>query len=600
MNPQMKLEDIFNNPMSTGAMPLEQIFGVGSIEGAKPFSNIPQTTKQDGLIKGFTKAVLNPFARMGANIAQAGQGVANLGRVVMGKDIKPLADTVKMPFFGDVKPIGQSGDFGKDLVDSLGIGLELASFIPVGRGVKAGVETAKKGTNVFRGATQVGKEGLVGGTLAGAGFEMQQDDATVGSTLGSGAIGGVLGGALGGVLGAGTTLVGQGVRALKTGQVMQKELNELLSDPTTHISQKLAERTGNQPLSKVVAGDKALSESIRQGVDAPTSFMVRHSTPADKQIMNKMLDVAERVFENPAATQRSSDLVGGSIIKRTNDLNNVLRKTGKQIDEAAQNLKGQSVAIDTATSQFSDELSQAGVRMVDGKLNFANADFEGIKPAERLISDIFKRMQRAGDDAYELHRLKRFIDEKVNYAKQGEGLTGQAERIVKGLRANIDGVLDGFSGAYKTANDTYAQGIQIADVFKKFLGKDFALGDKITQTKAGMLSRRLFSNAQSRPDLLKVLDDAEKFLTGQGIKYQDDIITQAAFVNELEKIFGSQASTGIQNELKKGLQQFATGETVGSTFNKQGIRQAGMKVLDNARGVNMQNQIKALRELLSQ
>jgi len=593
MNPQMKLEDIFNNPQSTGAMPLEQIFGVGTIEGAKPFSSLPSNEKQDGLLKGFTKAVLNPFARIGANITRAGQAA-------VGKAPQDMSQPVNMPFFGDVKPIGQSGDFGRDLVDALGVGVELASFIPVGRGVKAGVETAKRGTNVFQGAAQVGREGAIGGTLAGAGFEMQQDDATVGSTIGSGAVGGVLGGALGGVLGAGTTLAGQGVRAMQSKAIRQRELNELLSDPTTHISQRLAERTGNQPLSRVVAGDKALSESIRQGVDAPTAFMVKHSTPADKQILNKMLDVAETVFENPAATQRSSDLVGSSIVKRTNDLNKVLKTSGKQIDEAAQALRGQSAPIETAVTQFADDLSDAGVRMIDGKLNFANSDFAGIKPAEKLVSDIFSRIQRAGNDAYELHRAKRFIDEKVNYAKVGEGLTGQAERIVKGLRANIDGTLDNLSPQYNQANTTYAQGIEIADVFKRFLGKDFALGDKMTETKAGMLSRRLFSNAQSRPDLMKGLDDIEKFLRTQGISYQDDIITQAAFVNELEKIFGTQASTSLQNEIKKGVTQAVVGDTIGSTFNKQGIRQAALKTIEKGRGINMENQIKALRDLLSQ
>jgi hypothetical protein len=72
MNPQMKLEDIFNNPMSTGAMSLEEIFGnTGTIEGARPFSvpslQVAPTQTKTGFFQGVGQAI----TKRGENVAGA-------------------------------------------------------------------------------------------------------------------------------------------------------------------------------------------------------------------------------------------------------------------------------------------------------------------------------------------------------------------------------------------------------------------------------------------------------------------------------------------------------------------------------------------------
>jgi hypothetical protein len=537
---------------------------------------------------------------MGASVVGIGRGFQNLGATLAGRPEDRVDTTAPVSFgnfLGEAKPIGVSGNFGRDLLDAVGVGAEAASFMPVVAGTK-GVVAATRTGRALQAAGAGLKAGAVGGTLAGGGFEAQEEDATAGSIAGSAALGSVFGGVFGTAIGGASGLVGKTMNVVKGRQAMQKELNAMLSDPTTPISQRVNERVGGQPLATVARGDKTIREAVKQQVDAPTAFLVRHSTPEDKVRMNEMLEIAQRALDNPVAVERSSDVVGRSFVNRTNHLLRVREQAGRQINEAAEALRGQATDFSPAQARFQQDLAQAGVSVGDdGKLVFTGSQFEGLPAVENLLQRIFQRASQLGDDAFDGHTLKRFIDEQVTYGKSAEGLAGTGERIAKNFRRMIDGTLDENFPQYADANKLWGQSTDILDEVSRLFGDDIRTGGEIAASRAGSVMRRVFGNSPNRANILAATNDLDTFVRANGLQTGDDILTQLAFHNELERIFGSQAATGLETAVER-----ATGRAFEGVLKGRSLLQIGTDVakagIERARGINQKNQIEAIRNLL--
>ena len=237
----------------------------------------------------------------------------------------------------------------------------------------------------------------------------------------------------------------------------------------------------------------------------------------------------------------------------------------------------------------------------NGKVNYKGSDLEGLEAPQKILNNLIKRMSEVSDDGYELHRLKRFIDENVQYGKTGDGLSGRAESIIKGFRKNIDALLDNSSSAYNTTNTIYADTRNAIDDFVTAAGAKFNPNSPNANARIGTLARRILSNAQSRTDVLNSLqilqDTAEKY----GGKFTDDIVTQTVFINDLERLFGTQAPTSLAGEVSKGVQK--AGGIVGKLKSTTGIfdlaLQLGAEGVEKARGINEENLIKAIKLLLA-
>lgn len=172
--------------------------------------------KSEGFLKGLAREVTQPVARLAANVAM----IKNLGESLVtgpeGEDAQKAEQIrtqgLDLPFFGNVKPIGVSGQgeglagFGRDVADVAGVGTELASsVIPVGR---APALVSKLGLGkIGRGVIEGAQTGGIGGSLFGIGREAQQPESSISSIAGSG----LTGAGLGAVGGAGLGFIGGGI-----------------------------------------------------------------------------------------------------------------------------------------------------------------------------------------------------------------------------------------------------------------------------------------------------------------------------------------------------------------------------------------------------
>lgn len=138
--------------------------------------------------------VVKPFARLATNAGNAMQMIAGQ------ETTQPFSGE----YLGEVTPVGQSGNFGKDIKDSLGTALEVASTVSGGGATKGIVKTGVKQTlkNI---AINSAKEGAVIGATQGAGSSILNGEGVI-DTVKNTATSALLGGGLGGTIG----IVGKG------------------------------------------------------------------------------------------------------------------------------------------------------------------------------------------------------------------------------------------------------------------------------------------------------------------------------------------------------------------------------------------------------
>jgi len=193
--------------------------------------------------------------------------------------------------------------------------------------------------------------------------------------------------------------------------------------------------------------------------------------------------------------------------------------------------------------------------------------------------------------------LKKFIDENVSYGKSAEGLTGKSERIVKKLRSNIDSTLDNNFPKYNKVNTKYAETISAIDNFQDVAGKKMDLTGTNAEKAVGTLMRRLMSNVQSRVRLLDSINDIEGMAKKYGGRFNDDIMTQVLFADELDSVFKPVARTSFQGQIGQAVDRaaMATAAPVASTALK-----AGSKIIDKVKGKSEEKAFKYIKQLLTQ
>jgi hypothetical protein len=350
--------------------------------------------------------------------------------------------------------------------------------------------------------------------------------------------------------------------------------------------------------------DSLAIEAQKQGFDQSVIAAVKGSSKVDKTKMLEMVNVMKKGKENAlfAMKNRPSDVAGNSLLERVNYIKKINREAGKQVDDAAKALKGQQINFDQPISNFMESLDEMGVRIGRGlKPNFKGSDIEGLVGPESAIKNIIKRLSSgkrgAAPDAHELHRMKRYIDEIVTYGKEGEGLKGKTERILKSLRRDLDDTLDSSFPDYNAANTKYADTVGALDALQDVAGKKMDLFGLSAEKATGTLLRRMMSNAQSRVNLVDAVDSLESISKKYGGTFADDISSQMLFADELDNVFGSVARTSFAGETAKGIRKGAEAVTGQRTISGTAL-EIGAAGIEKLRGINEEGAFKAIGDLL--
>jgi hypothetical protein len=363
---------------------------------------------------------------------------------------------------------------------------------------------------------------------------------------------------------------------------------------------------------KQVLPDREASETIKQGWKDGVIAAVKAATDKDRQSMTKMLNIYKLGKKNERfrAVNRPADVLGESIENRISALSSQRTSAGEMLGRVAkEQLKGARVDVRPAINQFLSDLAEIGVRVEFDNKGLAKAvlqgsDIEGDKAGQELLDIVLKRLSATeAPDAFKVHTAKRFIDTQVQYGKQplANPLTAQAERVVKRLRKNLNSTLGDINPDYKAANARWSDTTDALADIQKAVGTSVNFNDENAAKALGTAARKLTSNYASRANMISALGKANDTATKYGAKFNDDIVNQVIFANELDRMFGAAADTSLKGQMeqaaKSGLTAAKEAARGGGGLTERAINLAAMG-LERARGINEENAIKAMEQIL--
>ena len=357
--------------------------------------------------------------------------------------------------------------------------------------------------------------------------------------------------------------------------------------------------------TQVVPDNEAVS-AIKQGWKDGAVASIKAASEKDRSAMTKMLNIFKmgEKSEKFRAMNRPADILGDTVQARVDFLTDANKKAGTAIDRIAQTrLRGQAVNYDPAINSFLDDLSSIGVKVELDENGVAKAilqgsDIQGDKAAQRTLNAVLERLSATNaPDAYGVHTAKRFIDTQVNYGKKNlaNPLTAQAERILKNLRRNLNQSLGETFPDYRAANEKYADTITALDDLQRAAGTQIDLESPNANKALGTAMRKLTSNYGTRANLIDSLDQANQVASKYGMKLEDDVVNQLIFANELDRMFGAAAQTSLKGQVAEAMQtglDIARGNAAQRAFDLMAEK------AQNLRGVNKENAIKSMEEIL--
>jgi len=277
-------------------------------------------------------------------------------------------------------------------------------------------------------------------------------------------------------------------------------------------------------------------KAVRQGVDIEDVATTLNVKQAQKPALAKLYSVVKD-FVGDNTKRNPIEVVGKPVADKFNTLKVQTTKLGNELDDIAENLSGKQVKGGSAIVSTVDE-SLAKLRIgktVDGQLDFKGSNLEGLGTDEKIVNNIYRRLKDS-NDANDLHRLKRYIDNNVSFGKTSDGFTGEAENLIKNWRRVIDGTLDAEFPAYNNVNTELAKRLKPINDFKKHMKTATGLDEDLMNMSAGQLMRRIASNVRSNPELRQVLRDLDNATSIKG-KVSLDTESLVNFYAVLEKYY---------------------------------------------------------------
>ena len=429
-----------------------------------------EPTMLGGIIRDTTKGTI------GRVLATAN----SLGNAIRGKDID---EKFKSGYWGDIDRIGAGFDarkgFNKEnlsaVKDSVGVGLEMASYIPIAGAVGGTANLVKQGVKLSgkQLATQTAKrlaakrlglnvvEGAVGNTLFEGGKKLQGELDR--ESLGKSALYGAGGGLAFGIGGRALTGVVRGAR--KTAVALGKG----------GIPQDLAEEATGK-----LKG--AWNEYINDFKDL-TSFRDKYKQKTGTNIE----DILTREVITP-------EIKGNKI-----DLTESMAKNEAKITSSAENVKGLAKAFNDVPVRLSDleRLAIGVVNDTDSILSSGN-----IIKARKGVKDLFKGLREAYGENINPEIAN---DIRLAMNRQTKAFTGSvgemfeqdiANAVGDAVRTKLDEVIQ--DDVFRRANAEIGELLNVRKFMNKVNGKNVG-GGRFSQAFAGIIGSKILGGANNLP-----------------------------------------------------------------------------------------------------
>lgn len=534
-------------------------------------------------------SILNPIAEGATFGASAELGAlggaavaAATGQIPEGETFGDAYTSMRDSIEGDIDGYRERNPVGSFAAETIG------NAVPAGKIANYAVQSLRPGSSpAARIASEAGITGAMGAAYHGATAEPGERGEAA-----------LQGGLIEAGLGAGFGEVSQFARNRKSAREARQHSFANYAGDREQVRFRQTE-TGE------IVPDALARNAIRQGIDEDTIVAIKSVTPADRKRMEMMLDVEQQRQRFPAnsVNLRSADVVGDAIGKRYEAVLRLNREAGRKLDDIAQaELRDVDVSLVEPVQEFLADIHKMGakVQWFDGpaEVDFAGSilDSKILAEQQTLLKEVLGRVERlTSGTAYDAHLAKQFIDEHINYGGKDGGASARVQAALRKLRAGINDSLRSASDDYRRVNDQYSNTLKPLEQLQSISGTRVDLTGPDAASQLGSLSRRLTSNYATRVPLQGAIRDLEKVASEYGVRFSDNINAQVMFVNELESLFGPQASTGIEAAVAQGTSRALSG----SSWKEQ-LGQAVSSRVGPFFGFSQDEKISALRALLRQ
>lgn len=343
----------------------------------------------------------------------------------------------------------------------------------------------------------------------------------------------------------------------------KQKIVELIEEGSPHIDTAKFKLVNGRAVK-----DQLSLDAIKQGFDEGVIAALKGSSSTDKVKMQRMVSIMQKGKKNArfAIINRPADVAGETLLERVKFIRDTNRQAGTDIDKAAQSLKGQSVDLSLPVSNFSEALDSLGISIKRNDKGDFLPDFSKseVSPGDRgPIREVIRQMsvksQGGNLDAFTVHKMKRIIDRNVTFGKVKTGISGDAERALKQFRSGLDEALDSNFPDYNAANIKYAETINALDSIQSAAGRKLDFSSASADKATGTVLRRLMSNTQSRANFIDAINEVETVVKKNGGRFDDDLLNQVIFADELDRVFGPVAKTSLQGQVDQSIGRKARG-----------------------------------------
>jgi hypothetical protein len=394
--------------------------------------------------------------------------------------------------------------------------------------------------------------------------------------------------------------------------------NELATKDLQIVNPSKKDAQGNLlPEAYKVVDDDFAKEVLKQGYEAGDVASLKTADAYNSRKMLDMLNLSEKGASNSEfkISNAPANIIGDELAQQIRGIKTLNRQAGNEIDKAAEKLATETVDVSPAVNNFVGDLAQKlKVQITDESGNilrdksgkpapiFSGSDLEGAayKKDQAFITNLVQRMaDTKPPSAYDVHRLKRYIDKTVTYGKSNSAaLESDVEYAAKSLRHNLDEILDSNFESYKTANQKYSDTVRAIDSFQSAAGNKVDLFAPNADVQLGIVSRRLMSNVQSRQALQNSIDQLHSVAKDYNLPSQANIKKLVTFANAIENRHGTSSPNGFQGEIVKAGKDIGRKAASGGVTVADVAIGAGKAVYEKTRGINDKNAYAAMRKLL--
>ena len=308
-----------------------------------------------------------------------------------------------------------------------------------------------------------------------------------------------------------------------------------------------------------IKNDKAAQKAIEQGFDDGLIQQIKTASKGDRAKMRQMVNVAKASVKDNryAIHNRINQVIGDSLAKRVDLLKTKMDDAAGQLDSVAKRLKDVEVDHSGPMQRFIDDLrdldvgysNQGGV-----SIDLRGSMIEGADDAERTLKLIVGKLagRDAPQSAYDIHRVKRLIDNMVVYGKgQEKGLKGEVLGAVKRLRHNLNEVLRDASDEYRQVNTQYSDHRQALEMLQDAWGGKVNMFGDSANKQLGIQSRKLLSNYAAGTNQMDAIENAERIIQQYGNRLDDNIMELVSVESALRSVVPQKLFNTFQGDIEK-------------------------------------------------